>query len=358
VNVQIADPTDRLLTVEDLQVRFRVPAGEVRAVDGVNLSVSRGRTLGLVGESGSGKSVVSKAIMNILPPNGGVLPASRVRFDGEDLLNLGPATARKMYGPQIAMVFQDPMTSLTPVLTVGKQLTETLRTHLDLSRREARARAIELLKEVGIPDAAGRFDQYPHNFSGGMRQRVTIALALSCRPRLLIADEPTTALDVTVQHQILNLLQSLQESHEMGMILITHDLGVVAGRTDEIAVMYAGRIVERAPTKTLFRGMRHPYTRALFESIPKASQPSHTRLATIPGRPPIVISPPSGCRFAPRCPKAQAKCEVEDPKLRSDAKPEHTFACHFPLEPLEITPRAAAGPSGVTAPALIDDGGL
>lgn len=341
----------KLLEVENLRVRFNTPAGQLRAVDGVSLSVEKGKTLGLVGESGSGKSVVSKAIMNILPPQGSVLSDSSVRFDGIDLLDLGPEDAKRLYGPQISMVFQDPMTSLTPVLTVGKQLTETLQVHLGLSGRAAKARGIELLEEVGIPDAASRFHQYPHNFSGGMRQRVTIALALSCRPRLLIADEPTTALDVTVQHQVLNLLQRLQREHDMAMVLITHDLGVVAGRTDEIAVMYAGRVVERAPTRRLFAAMRHPYTRALLDSIPKPSMPSHTRLATIPGRPPVVISPRAGCRFAPRCPLAQSKCEIEDPELRSDGDPDHTFACHFPIGPGDgpAVPAGAGAPQANTA---------
>jgi peptide/nickel transport system ATP-binding protein len=321
------------LSVTDLRVWFDTPRGMVRAVDGVTLDVAPGRTLGIVGESGSGKSVLSRAVMNILAPSAVVLPGSRIEFEGRDTAALGRDEARKLWGAQLAMVFQDPMTSLTPVLTIGAQLTETLRRHLPLNRSDALARAEELLDLVGIPEPRKRLKQYPHNLSGGMRQRVVIALALACSPRLLIADEPTTALDVTVQHQILTLLERLQREQGMAMVLITHDLGVVAGRSDEIAVMYAGRVVEQAPTTVLFREMRHPYTRALVGSIPRISDPSHTRLRAIPGRPPTVVDPPPGCAFAARCPHARPRCLVETPTLSAEgtAGDRHRHACFFPV---------------------------
>jgi peptide/nickel transport system ATP-binding protein len=325
-----------LLTVKDLRVWFDTPRGLVRAVDGVSLDLQRGQTLGVVGESGSGKSVLSRAIMKILAPNARVLPGSTILLDGVDLATINPKKQKHLWGVDLAMVFQDPMTSLTPVLQIGKQLTETIEYHTDLDGKAAKEEAIRLLQLVGIPEPEKRFHQYPHNLSGGMRQRVTIALAISCSPRLLIADEPTTALDVTVQHQILNLLQDLQARSGMAMVLITHDLGVVAGRTDHIAVMYAGRIVEKAPTRDLFRNMRHPYTRALIDAIPKLADPSHTRLPSIPGRPPMIISPPPGCSFAPRCPSAQPKCLKEAPVLQTDNRNLlHSSACFFPLGTFE-----------------------
>ncbi|MBQ7803109.1 ABC transporter ATP-binding protein [Rhodococcus sp. (in: high G+C Gram-positive bacteria)] len=320
------------LEVTDLRVWFDTPRGMVRAVDGVNIDVGAGRTLGIVGESGSGKSVLSRAVMNILSPNASVRPGSTIQVEGHDTATLSKSEARDLWGSRIAMVFQDPMTSLTPVLTIGAQLSETLRRHLRMTKAEAAERAEELLDWVGIPEPRKRLAQYPHNLSGGMRQRVVIALALACSPRLLIADEPTTALDVTVQHQILTLLARLQRENDMAMILITHDLGVVASRTDEIAVMYAGRVVERAPTRDLFRATRHPYTRALLRSIPRISAPSHTRLAAIPGRPPTVIDPPPGCAFAPRCPNAQPRCLTETPQLTEAPRsaPAHRLACFYP----------------------------
>ncbi|GAA1011753.1 ABC transporter ATP-binding protein [Acrocarpospora pleiomorpha] len=322
----------RLLQVRNLKVWFDTPRGLVRAVDGVDLDLRAGETLGIVGESGSGKSVLSRSIMKILAPSARVLPGSEIRLKGLDLATVSPKQNKHLWGVDLSMVFQDPMTSLTPVLTVGAQLTETLRFHLGLSREQAEEEAIRLLTLVGIPEPAKRAKQYPHNLSGGMRQRVTIALAISCSPELLIADEPTTALDVTVQHQILNLLERLQADSGMGMVLITHDLGVVAGRADSIAVMYAGRIVEKAPTKQLFSNMRHPYTRALIDAIPRVSHPSHTRLASIPGRPPVLIDPPQACSFAPRCPSAQPRCLSETPVLEpTPIDPAHTSACFFPL---------------------------
>jgi peptide/nickel transport system ATP-binding protein len=326
-------PSDQpLLEVRNLKVWFESPRGMIRAVDGIDLDLHPGQTLGIVGESGSGKSVLSRAIMKILAPNARVLSGSEISLDGVDLANVSPKTNKHLWGVDLSMVFQDPMTSLTPVMTIGRQLTETLRYHKGLSRDAAKEEAIRLLTMVGIPEPAKRFKQYPHNLSGGMRQRVTIALAISCSPRLLIADEPTTALDVTVQHQILNLLAELQRASDMAMILITHDLGVVAGRTDAIAVMYAGRVVEKASTSDLFKNMRHPYTRALIDAIPKVNMPSHTRLASIPGRPPTVINPPPGCSFAPRCPSAQSRCLGESPSLTPTAhNPTHLAACFFPL---------------------------
>ncbi|AWO86560.1 dipeptide/oligopeptide/nickel ABC transporter ATP-binding protein [Gordonia terrae] len=305
----------------------------VRAVDGVDLTLPRGRTLGVVGESGSGKSVLSRSIMSILAPSAVIQPRSRIKIDGRDTATLSRTESRSLWGSRVSMVFQDPMTSLTPVLTIGHQLTETLRRHTDLTKAQALMRAEELMVWVGIPEPKKRLSQYPHNLSGGMRQRVVIALAIACSPDLLIADEPTTALDVTVQHQVLSLLSRLREDNGMAMILITHDLGVVAGRTDEIAVMYAGRIVEHAPTRTLFTEMRHPYTRALINSIPKLSDASHTRLQSIPGRPPTIIDPPAGCAFAPRCEYAGARCVTETPPLavHENAAPDHRFACFHPV---------------------------
>ncbi|TDO46398.1 peptide/nickel transport system ATP-binding protein [Kribbella sp. VKM Ac-2527] len=346
-----SSPPATLLEVRELKVWFDTSRGMVRAVDGVDLSLRPGETLGVVGESGSGKSVLSRAIMKILAPSARVLRGSEIRLNGIDLSTVSPKQNKHLWGVDLAMVFQDPMTSLTPVVTIGKQLTETLRFHLGLDREQAKAEAIRLLTLVGIPEPAKRFHQYPHNLSGGMRQRVTIALAISCSPKLLIADEPTTALDVTVQHQILNLLQELQAKSGMGMILITHDLGVVAGRTDSIAVMYAGRVVERAPTRRLFSHMRHPYTRALIDAIPRLTDPSHTRLASIPGRPAVIVDPPPGCSFAPRCPSAQERCLHETPALQITADaPDHTAACFFPIgTPAGDAARRSNAEAGVTA---------
>ncbi len=319
-----------LLVVEDLRTHFEVEAGTVKAVDGVSFTLDRGRTLGVVGESGSGKTVLSRSIMR-LNTAGNAITTGTVRYDGVDLLAKSPKDMQKLWGVEMAMVFQDPMTSLNPVVKVGRQLTEHLRHHLGVSKSEARATAVELLRSVRIPEADQRFDNYPHEMSGGMRQRVCIAIALACGPKMLFADEPTTALDVTVQHQILNLLAQQQEERFMTMILVTHDLGVVAGRTDEIAVMYAGRIVEKAPTAELFRDMRHPYTQALLWSIPKMSEPKHTRLSAIAGRPPDLINPPKGCKFSPRCPYAQDRCREEEPPLSAAAGPDHQFRCWYPV---------------------------
>jgi oligopeptide/dipeptide ABC transporter ATP-binding protein len=333
-----------LLEVDELHTGFQTPAGVVRAVDGVSLRVDRGSTLGVVGESGSGKTILARSIMGLLPVKGTVRRGT-VRFEGEDISNRSPKAMQRLWGTEMAMVFQDPMTSLNPVVRVGRQITEGLRHHLGMSRAAATETAERLLVEVGIPEPRRRLDEYPHELSGGMRQRVTIAIALACGPTLLFADEPTTALDVTVQAQILDLLAAEQRERNMSMMLVTHDLGVVAGRTDEIAVMYAGRIVERAPTRALFRHMKMPYTEALLQSIPRLEQPSHTRLTLIGGRPPNLLHPPAGCRFAPRCPYAQEQCRVEEPPLVEAETPGHVYACWFPVgspEYLAIKQRRAA----------------
>ncbi len=319
-----------LLDVVDLRTYFRTQRGLARAVDGVSFSLERGRTLGVVGESGSGKTVLSRSIMGLLPRNN-VQRSGEALFEGHDLVTASDRELRTLWGAQMAMVFQDPMTSLNPVMKIGNQITEVLRQHLDIAKDYAKELALALLQSVGIPEAERRLGEYPHQMSGGMRQRVVIAMAIACGPKLLFADEPTTALDVTVQAQILDLLQEQQRERYMAMILVTHDLGVVAGRADEIAVMYAGRVVEKAPTTTLFRSMRHPYTEALLRSIPKLAQPSHTRLTAIAGRPPDIIDPPPGCKFSPRCPYVQPKCVAEEPPLLDSAEPGHAYRCWIPV---------------------------
>jgi len=331
--------THALLEVEDLRTHFLTGRGAVRAVDGVSFTLERGRTLGIVGESGSGKTVLARSIMGLLPATN-VVRKGEVRYEGRRLSGLAPSELRELWGAEISMVFQDPMTSLNPVVRIGRQITETMRFHLAIPDAEARTRAVELLRSVGIPDPARRLREYPHQLSGGMRQRVTIAIALACGPKLLLADEPTTALDVTVQAQILRLLGRQQRERFMAMILVTHDLGVVAGRTDEIVVMYAGRIVERAPTPVLFSDMRMRYTQALFRSIPRVTDPAHRRLQAIGGRPPDLAAPARGCSFAPRCRFARARCHDEAPPL-VDAGPGHSYACWYPAEPGEAAAEAS-----------------
>src|SRR4051794_24100732 len=323
-------PDGPLLDVVDLKTSFRTARGLVKAVQGVSLSVERGRTLGVVGESGSGKTVLSRSIMGLLPAHN-VEREGHVYFEGRDLVPLKANDMRSIWGAEISMVFQDPMTSLNPVVKIGRQISEGLRLHLGLSKDRARETAVELLRSVKIPEPERRLDQFPHELSGGMRQRVMIAIAIACGPKLLMADEPTTALDVTVQSHILDVLQEKQRERNMAMILVTHDLGVVAGRTDEIAVMYAGKIVEKAPTYILFSEMKMPYTEALMKSIPRIEYPSHTRLLAITGRPPDLVSPPPGCNFAPRCPYAQERCLVEEPPLMPADTPGHEFACWYPV---------------------------
>ena len=318
-----------LLAVEAVTVDLPTPRGMLRAVDGVDITLAAGRTLGIVGESGCGKTMLSRAILQLLPRQAKLSGA--IRFDGQDMTRLPAETLRKLRARSIAVVFQDPMTSLNPVLTIGNQITETLREHLGLTQSEATRRGIALLEEVGIPSPDERMRAYPHQLSGGMRQRVAIAIAISCEPKLLIADEPTTALDVTVQAQILDLLAREQRTRQMAMVLVTHDLGVVAGRTDEVAVMYAGRIVERAPTRDLFRRMRMPYTAALLAALPRMDTPPHTRLPAIGGRPPDPTRPLPGCSFAPRCKFAEADCQGAKPALTAADSAGHQFACFHPL---------------------------
>ena len=322
-----------LLEVTDLSTHFFTREGEVRAVDGVSFSLERGKTLGIVGESGCGKSVTALSIMGLIPRPPAKIVAGQVLYEGRDLTKLPEKQLEDLRGRELAMIFQDPMTSLNPTLTIGLQITETIRRHYDVSKQEARKKAISLLEEVRVPRAAERLDDYPHRFSGGMRQRVMIAIALSCNPRLLIADEPTTALDVTVQAQVLDLLEELREAHEMSMILITHDMGVVAEAADDIAVMYAGQIVEQAPVLDLFDHPEHPYTEALLGSLPQIEGEGirEGRLTAIAGRPPDLIDPPDACRFAPRCPYAnlQDGCTDRLPELR-EIRPGHLVRSAHP----------------------------
>src|SRR5437870_1815857 len=318
-----------LLEVDEVKTQFKTPRGLVHAVDGVSFNLERGKTIGIVGESGCGKSVLSRSIMGLLPRN--ALRQGSVTFEGREIGKATGNAMRRYWGTQMAMVFQDPMTSLNPVMRVGNQIMESLRFHFDVTKDYAEETALALLTSVGIPEAERRLREYPHQLSGGMRQRVMIAIALACGPKLLFADEPTTALDVTVQAQILELLQSQQRERFMAMVLVTHDLGVVAGRADHTAVMYAGQVVEHAPTRELFSDMKMPYTEALLHSIPKIDEPSHTRLSAIPGRPPDLVNLPTGCRFAARCAYAQDRCREEQPPLLPGPTPGHEYRCWFPV---------------------------
>ncbi len=320
-----------LLVVKNLETQFKTQDGIVKAVNNVSFHVDRGETLGIVGESGSGKSVTSLSIMRLIPNPPGRIVGGQIIFDGENLLDYTEEEMRHIRGNRIAMIFQDPMTSLNPVLTIGRQITESLELHMKLSPKEARNRAIELLQMVGIPGAARRIDDYPHQFSGGMRQRVMIAMALSCNPELLIADEPTTALDVTIQAQILELIQRLQ--HELGtaVIIITHDLGVVAGMADRVIVMYAGRVVEEGPTEEIFARPRMPYTIGLLRSIPRLDEEEGRRLTPIRGLPPDLINLPQICPFSPRCDYfIPGACDQQVPPLR-EVVPGHKAACLFDI---------------------------
>ncbi len=315
------------LRVEDLRVEFHTEDGVVHAVDGVTYQVMPGRTLGIVGESGSGKTVSSLTTLGLTRIQGAEV-SGRILFDGRDLVQLPEEELRRIRGNDIAMIFQDPLSSLHPLYRVGKQLTEAVLTHRDVSKRQARERAVELLGLVGIPDPARRIDEYPHEFSGGMRQRVMIAMALANDPKVLIADEPTTALDVTVQAQILALMERLQRELGMAIVIITHDLGVVAEMADDIAVMYAGRIIETAPTAELFANPEHPYTWGLLKSIPRLEAQRVDQLVPIPGTPPSLIRPPSGCHFHPRCRYKQPEHARIDPQLEPlPAEPDHFVAC-------------------------------
>jgi len=314
-----------LLEVKDLKTYFHTRHGVVRAVEGISFDVNSGETVGIVGESGSGKSVAACSLLGLIPSPPGRIESGRALFGNRDLLQSTEKDLRAIRGKRISMIFQDPMTALNPYMTVGNQVTEPLIAHEPCSRADARAKAREALVSVGIQDAALRLNDYPHQFSGGMRQRVMIAMALITRPEILIADEPTTALDVTVQAQILDLLQHLQHEFHMAVIYVTHDLGVVAGLCDRVQVMYAGRIVETAGTRTLFRAPRHPYTRALQRSIPSL-QPKGAELYTIPGLPPDLSKPAPGCAFAPRCEHATDLCRSTDPRLALVAAG-HATAC-------------------------------
>ena len=318
---------DALLEVRDLSVSFKTEIGIVRAVDGLSLSIALGEVIGIVGESGSGKTVSMMAVMRLIRDPNAVVEGE-VLLRGRNLIDLPQREMRLVRGGEIAMIFQDPMTALTPVYTVGWQIGEQLRAHERLTRKQARARTVELLAEVGISNAGRRVDDYPHQFSGGMRQRVMIAMALSCNPSLLIADEPTTALDVTIQAQILELMKRLQRDYGSSILLITHDMGVVSELAERVAVMYAGSIVEEGPKAAVFREPQHPYTWGLLGSIPRVGRPRVRRLAAIPGTPPSLLAPPEGCRFAPRCPYRFDRCSIR-PELLPRVEAGRADACHL-----------------------------
>jgi len=315
-----------LLQVEDLRTRFHIPEGTVFAVNGISFSIKEGETLGVVGESGCGKSVTMLSILGLIPIPPGEIVSGKAIFRDRDLIKLPESEFEHLRGNEVAMIFQDPMTSLNPVLTIGRQITETVRTHLGMNQEAAEKTAIELLERVGIPEAASRLGNYPHQFSGGMRQRVMIAMALSCNPSLLIADEPTTALDVTIQAQIVELVLHLREQLHMTIIWITHDLGVVAGLADRVIVMYAGYIVEEALVDDLYENPCHPYTVALLGALPRVDRRRDHRLNSIPGAPPNLLVEPHSCPFAARCTYVIDKCRVENPPLLSVA-PDHKSAC-------------------------------
>ncbi len=315
-----------LLEVTHLATRFNTPEGTVHAVNGVSFQLHEGETLGVVGESGCGKSVTMLSLLRLIPAPPGEIIRGEAQFMGRDLLKLSTDQLREVRGAQIGMVFQDPMTSLNPVMTIGRQLSESLIEHLGMTQQQARDRATQLLNHVGIPDAAKRLDDYPHQFSGGMRQRVMIAIALACTPQVLIADEPTTALDVTIQAQIIDLVKRLRSELGMAVIWITHDLGIVAGLAQRVMVMYAGYVVEKADVKELYANPRHPYTLGLMGAVPRVDRHHRQRLANIHGRPPDLLQEPRFCPFAPRCPFAFAKCWQENPQLR-EVGPAHEIAC-------------------------------
>lgn len=324
-----------LLQIKDLHTDIEIRSGVVRALSGVDLHVNPGETLGIVGESGSGKTMTALSLMGLLP-QGGKVSSGSIILDGQDLTQLPLKDKRKLRGTKVGMIFQDPLTSLNPTMKIGLQVCEPLRVHEKLSKREALARAVEILKRVGMPRPEVVINNYPHQLSGGMRQRVMIAMALVCKPRILIADEPTTALDVTTQMQILDLIDELRDEYKMGVILITHDLGVVAGHTDRVAVMYAGRIVETAPTKTLFTEPKHRYTSSLMAALPERALAAGTKLFSIPGAPPSLTNLPVGCRFAARCLWATDECRAGYPDLSGDEN--HTFSCFHPVQEGDESP--------------------
>jgi peptide/nickel transport system ATP-binding protein len=318
-----------LLQIDNLRTDIRLKRSTVHAVDDISLHVEPGETLGIVGESGCGKTMTALSIMNLLPTGGSIVGGS-IRLNDREISQLSDEDLRHIRGNEIGMIFQDPLTSLNPTMTVGRQIAEAVQLHRDVSREQAMDRAAEVLDLVGMPRARERINEYPHQFSGGMRQRVMIAMALACDPKLLIADEPTTALDVTIQKQILELIDGLRQRLGMSVILVTHDLGVIAGRADRVVVMYAGKIAETTNTSTLFANPRHPYTEALFHALPEKAAATRERLLSIPGLPPDLTSPPPGCRFAPRCRYATDWCRAELPVLRGE-QPEHQFACFYPV---------------------------
>ncbi len=334
---------DNMLEVRDLRISFGTHAGEVQAVRGATFDLRQGETLAIVGESGSGKSVVARSIMRLNPEANTIVRGGEILFEDQDLLKLSDKRMQRIRGPKIAMVFQDPMTSLDPTMKVGRQITESLKKHLGMSGRRADERVLELLKMVGIPNAEKRLKQYPHQFSGGMRQRVVVAIALSCDPQVLIADEPTTALDVTIQAQILKLLRDLQERIGTSVILITHDLGVVASVADRVAVMYSGKVVETGTVREIFYQPKMPYTWGLLASIPLLTADSSLELIPIPGSPPDSLDPPKGCPFAARCPYAMKICSEEMPDYTSFSA-EHEAACwlHHDMAP-KVEPPARIG---------------
>ena len=323
-----------ILEVKNLTIHFKSDFGVVKAVDNVSFNLAEGSVLGLVGESGSGKSVLVRAILGLSPAESIAKLSGEVIFDGVDLLRQSEKQLnRDVRGKRISMVFQDPMTALNPVMTIGQQIADSMKLHLNINTQQARERALDLLQRVGIPKPAERLDSYPHQLSGGMRQRVVIAIALSCEPDILLADEPTTALDVTVQAQILDLLEDLRAERQMSMIMVSHDLGLVSSRADSVAVMYAGGLVEIASADTIFEAPRMPYTRGLLDSIPDINMPSHTLLKTIPGRPPQATSVTSGCKFEPRCARAVEACKSSVPALSFDpSDASHGWACFNPIE--------------------------
>jgi oligopeptide transport system ATP-binding protein len=318
--------TDQLLNVQDLETQFKTPEGIIHAVNGVSFTLSEGETLGVVGESGCGKSVTMLSCLKLIASPPGKVVAGQALFRNQDLLKMDIDEIRKIRGSKISMIFQDPMTSLNPVMSIGQQMAEPLLEHLDMTREQARKRSIELLGLVGIPNADERLKDYPHQYSGGMRQRVMIAMALSCIPQILIADEPTTALDVTIQAQIVELVKRLREELGMAIIWITHDLGVVANIAHRVAVMYGGYIIEEAPVKELYRNPSHPYTLGLIGSLPKLYETGHTRLYSIEGMPPVLYRKPSSCPFAPRCSFVNEHCWNENPPLE-EISPGHKLAC-------------------------------
>ena len=314
-----------ILKVENLETRFNTPEGTVFAVNGVSFELEEGETLAVVGESGCGKSVSMLSILQLIPRPPGEIVAGKASFHEQDLLHLSAEDIRSIRGAQIAMIFQDPMTSLNPVLTIGKQVSEPLMLHMGMTKKEAESRVVELFRLVGIPEAEKRLAQYPHQFSGGMRQRVMIAMALACDPQILIADEPTTALDVTIQAQIVELVKRLRKEIGMSVIWITHDLGIVAGLAQRVIVMYAGYIIEEAPVKMLYSEPFHPYTLGLLNSLPRLDEEEHRRLTDIPGLPPLLLEKPVGCPFAPRCPYVFERCVTNPPLIQ--ISPNHKLAC-------------------------------